>query len=220
MISLSSATTPLSDSKDSKEKLARSRGGRQKWKQGASLSEEDLGRLTAKNKGIVKGSNDNEKDKDKVAKITDKDKEAAMRDTKQKGIEIRTHHASELAELTRSHRRKTFATRQAEDTAGLAARRSATHDESPEISQDNLSYDLKGIEKWDDEMDAVVVWAAADQTVHAYHAIRGEACLDSGANLNIFQLENEPHMSDMVNSDITVSGFSGKEEEWRRRDLG
>ena len=49
MISLSSATTPLSDSKDSKEKLARSRGGRQKWKQGASLSEEDLGRLTAKN---------------------------------------------------------------------------------------------------------------------------------------------------------------------------
>ena len=45
---------------------------------------------------------------DKVAKLTDKDKEAAMRDTKQKGIEIRTHHASELAELTRSHRRKTF----------------------------------------------------------------------------------------------------------------
>ena len=60
-------------------------------------------------------------------------------------------------------------------------------------------------------MDAVVMWAAADQTVHAYHAIRGEACLDSGANLNIFQLENEAHMSEMVNSDITVSGFSGKD---------
>ena len=95
-----------------------------------------------------------------------------MRDTKQKGIGIRTHK---------------------------------------EISQDNLSYDLKGIEKWDDEMDAMVMWAAADQTVHAYHAIRGEACLDSGANLNIFQLENEPHMSELVNSDITVSGFSGKD---------
>ena len=54
-----------------------------------------------------------------------------------------------------------------------------------EISQDNLSYDLKGIEKWDNEMDAMVMWAAADQTVHAYHAIRGEACLDNGANLNI-----------------------------------
>ena len=26
-----------------------------------------------------------------------------MRDTKQKGIDIRTHHASELAALTRSH---------------------------------------------------------------------------------------------------------------------
>ena len=89
-----------------------------------------------------------------------------MRDTKQKGIGIRTHK---------------------------------------EISQDNLSYDLKGIEKWDDEMDAMVMWAAADQTVHAYHAIRGEACLDSGANLNIFQLENEPHMSDMVNSDMAMA---------------
>ena len=65
--------------------------------------------------------------------------------------------------------------------------------------------------KWDDEMDAMVMWAAANQTVHAYHAIRGEARLGSGANLNIFQLENEPHMSDMVNSDITVTGFSGKD---------
>ena len=35
--------------KEIKENLARARGGRQQWKQGASLSEEDLGRPTAKN---------------------------------------------------------------------------------------------------------------------------------------------------------------------------
>ena len=43
------AEEDLDGMKEIKEKLARSRGGRQKWKQGASLSAEDIGRLTAKN---------------------------------------------------------------------------------------------------------------------------------------------------------------------------
>ena len=43
------AEEDLDGMKEIKEKLARSRGGRQKWKQGASLSEEDFGRPTAKN---------------------------------------------------------------------------------------------------------------------------------------------------------------------------
>ena len=82
-------------------------------------------------------------------------------------------HARELAELQRSHRRETFAKRQAEDAAGLAARRSATHDEGPNPngSQDTRSYDLKGMAKWDDEMVATATTSApsADQLLARMH---------------------------------------------------
>ena len=46
-----------------------------------------------------------------------------------------------------------------------------------------------------------------------YQAISAEAFLDSDANVSIFTLDNEPHMTDKVASKLSVTGFSGKDLE-------
>ena len=35
--------------------------------------------------------------------------------------------------------------------------------------------------------------------------------MDSGANINIFKLENEPYLTQTTDSDYEVSGFSGND---------
>ena len=62
-------------------------------------------------------------------------------------------------------------------------------------------------------MGAMVMYGCANNTVHVYQAISAEAFLDSGANVSIFTLDNEPHMTDKVASKLSVTGFSGKDLE-------
>ena len=137
-------------------------------------------------------------------------------------------HLKEVEELNRQFRRASFDRRNKEDAAGRAARRSESHDEGPDPSResncnlrskvaadnkDQDNYDLKGIQRWDSGMGAMVMYGCANNTVHAYQAISAEAFLDSGANVSIFTLDNEPHMTDKVASKLSVTGFSGKDLE-------
>lgn len=79
----------------------------------------------------------------------------------------------------------------------------------PTAPRDTL---VPGSTEWNKNMDAMVHMGAGSKTAaRTYHAIKGEAYLDSGANINIFKLENEPYLTQTTDSDYEVSGFSGND---------
>ena len=113
----------------------------------------------------------------------------------------------EMEELNRQFRRASFDRRNKEDAAGRAARRSESNDESPDPSResncnlhskvaadnkDQDNYDLKGIQRWNSGMGAMVMdgWEAELR----YHNAAGSS--STAAQLQELPRQHHGHHSE------------------------